>query len=254
MTALTHRGLYRNSLLILGGLLGSVVLLVAGLAAAMRIATSGDQLLPWVGAALGIFVFAVGVCILTGLRWHRWTIDGNAVLIEEWPLVPMTGRRRERRVPLGAIVALRNVQNAADELLTLSTRDGEQFALPPDLLPGNGLTRKPDQAGLAAFAGRLQAAMTAAGHAAPPVVDGLGFWNRPTGLALLGVTLLASLAVAAATLWGVWEGVTGHNHRGSEAVALLVLLPVGVGWVLRRSWQRRRSVLRAMRQSHPFSS
>ena len=60
--------------------------------------------------------------------------------------------------------------------------------------------------------------------------------------------LLASLALAVIALWGLWEGAT-VRHRGGEAVAILVMLPVGVGWILRRSWQRRRSVLRQMRQS-----
>jgi hypothetical protein len=32
-----------------------------------------------------------------------------------------------------------------------------------------------------------------------------------------------------------------------------VMLPVGVGWILRRSWQRRRSVLQAIRQNPSVS-
>ena len=90
--------------------------------------------------------------------------------------------------------------------------------------------------------------MTAAGRAAPPVADALGFWNRPTGLTLLGIVLLASLALAFIALWGLWEGAT-VRHRGGEAVAILVLLPVGVGWILRRSWQRRRTVLQAIHRN-----
>ena len=60
--------------------------------------------------------------------------------------------------------------------------------------------------------------------------------------------LLASLALAVIALWGLWEGAI-VRHRGGEAVAILVMLPVGVGWILRRSWQRRRSVLQAARQN-----
>jgi hypothetical protein len=81
--------------------------------------------------------------------------------------------------------------------------------------------------------------MTAAGHAAPPLADGLGFWNRPTGLVLLGVRLQASLTI---------------RHRGGEAAAILVMRPVGVGRVLRRSWHRRRPVMRAVRHSLSASS
>jgi hypothetical protein len=247
MTAPTHQGLYRNTPLAFGGLMGAIALLIAGIAGAVLIATAGDQLLPLVLGTLGLFVLTAVACMLAALRRHRWTIAADAVLIEERPLVPLTGRRRVRRVPFTGIAALSSVQNATDDLLTMTTRDGERFALPPGLAPGDGLVRRPDQKGLAAFAGQLQAAMTAAGRAAPPVAEGLGFWNRPPGLTLLSLMLLASLALAVGALWGLWEGAT-TRHRGGEAVAILVMLPVGVGWILRRSWRRRRSVLRAMHQ------
>ena len=248
MTAHTHQGLYRNTPLAFGGLMGAIALLIAGIAGAMLIATTGDQLLPLVLGTLGLFVLTAVVCMLAALRRHRWTIEADAVLIEERPLVPLTGRRRVRRVPFAGIAALSSVQNATDDLLTMTTRDGERFALPPGLAPGEGLPRRPDQEGLAAFADQLQAAMTAAGCAPPSVAEGLGFWNRPAGLTLLGIMLLASLALAVIALWGLWEGAT-TRHRGGEAVAILVMLPVGVGWILRRSWQRRRSVLQAARQN-----
>lgn len=248
MTAPTHQGLYRNTPLAFGGLMGAIALLIAGIAGAMQIATTGDQLLPLVLGTLGLFVLTAAVCMLAALRRHRWTIEADAVLIEERPLVPLTGRRRVRRVPFTGIAALSSVQNATDDLLTMTTRDGERFALPPGLAPGDGLVRRPDQEGLAAFAGQLQAAMTAAGRAAPAIAEALGFWNRPAGLTLLGIMLLASLALAVIALWGLWEGAT-VRHRGGEAVAILVLLPVGVGWILRRSWQRRRSVLQAIRRN-----
>ena len=138
-----------------GGLLGAIALLIAGIAAAMQIATTGNQLLPLILGALGVFVLTFAVCMLAALRQHRWTIDADVVLIEERPLVPLTGWRRVRRVPFGGIAALSNVQNATDDLLAITTRDGERFLLPPGLAPGPGLIRLPDQAGLAAFAGRL---------------------------------------------------------------------------------------------------
>jgi hypothetical protein len=252
MAAPTHQGLYRNTPLAFGGLMGTIALLVAGIAAAIMIATTGDQLLPLVLGTLALFVLTAVVCMLAALRRHRWTIEADAVLIEERPLVPLTGRRRVRRVPFAGIAALSSVQNATDDLLTMTTRDGERFALPPGLGPGEGLVRRPDQEGLAAFTDKLRTAMTAAGHAAPPVAEGLGFWNRPAGLILLSIMLLASLALAATAFWGLWEGAT-VRHRGGEAVAILVLLPVGVGWILRRSWQRRRFVLQQMRQSPSVS-
>ena len=240
----THQGLYRNAPLIIGGLLGSIALLICGVAAAIQIAATGDELLPMIFATLGAFVFTFIVCMLAALRRHRWTVEADAVRVEELPLVPLTGLRRFRRVPFGSIARLSLVQNSADELLTMTTGTGERFVLPPSLLPGKGLVRLPDQAQLGVFAGRIRAAMETAGYAAPAVVDGMGFWNRPMGLALLSIAFLASVAMAVIALWGLWEGAT-TRHRSGEATAIIVMLPVGVGWLLRRAWRRRRSVLRA---------
>lgn len=245
MSAPTHQGLYRNTPLVAGGLLGAIALLIGGIAAAIQIATTGDELLPLIFGTLGAFVLTFVICMLAALRRHRWTIEPQAVLIEERPLVPLTGRRCTRRVPFAEIATLSNVQNAADDLLALTTRGGERFVLPPGLASGEGLIRRPDQEGLATFTGQLQAGMKAAGHVAPPMTDGLGFWNRPAGLVLLGATLVLSLGLAGVTLWGLWEGAT-TRHRGGEAAAILVMLPVGVAWMLRRAWRRRRSVLRMM--------
>ncbi|MCW5734248.1 MAG: hypothetical protein KIS73_08985 [Enhydrobacter sp.] len=250
MNPATHDGLYRNTPLVLGGLLGALALLICGIAAAVHIASTGDELLPLLFAVLGAFVLMFIACMLAALRRHRWIVEADSVRIEERPLVPLTGRRRFRRVPFGDIASLSLVQNSADELLAITTGNGERFVLPPVLRPGKGLIRWPDQMQLDAFAATLRAAMAAAGHEPPPVVEGMGFWNRPAGLALLSLAFLASLALAAVTLWGMWEGAT-TRHRGGEAAAIMVMLPVGVGWMLRRSWQRRRSVLRAAKSGFP---
>jgi hypothetical protein len=246
MSAATYESVYRNGPLLIGGLIGDLALLAGGVALALQIATTGDELLPLIFGTLAAFVLICVVCILLALRRHRWTIETDAVLIEERPLVPLTGRRRVRRAAFSAIAGLSSLQNTSDDVLALTTRDGERFLLSPAVPPGDKLIRAPDQTGLAAFAARLQAAMAAAGHVAPPVADGLGFWNRPAGLALLGVTFLASLGLAAVALWGMWEGAVTRSRSG-EAVAILVMLPIGVGWMLRRAWRRRRAVLQALR-------
>lgn len=245
MTAASHQALYRNLPRVVGGLLGSIALLVGGIAGALLLAAP-DQRFPLVLGTLGAFVLVFTFFALSALRRHRWSIDGDAVLIEERPLVPMTGLRRVRRLPFGEIAALNTVSNGPDELLALTTRDGARFVLPPVRIRGDGTVPWPDQQGLAAFASRLQAAMTAAGSVAPTVTVGLGFWNRPAGLALLGVAFLASLAMAAVVLWGLWEGALGRA-RTHDAAALLVALPILVAWLLRRSWRRRQSVTRASR-------
>jgi hypothetical protein len=236
MTAPSHQALYRSLPMALGGLLAALLLLVAGVAGTAAIAER-DQRLPLVLGTLGAFVLTFAACALASARRHRWTIDAEAVLIEERPLVPLFGPCRARRVPFDQIATLSNVSNGGDDLLALTTRDGEHFVLPPV---------RPDREGLASFAGRLQAAMRAAGVVAPPVTDGLGFWSRPSGLALLSAVFLASLMVAAVILWGLWQGAIVRT-KTHEAAAFLVALPIALGWWLRRSWQRRRAVLRAMR-------
>ncbi len=77
-------------------------------------------------------------------------------------------------MPFAEIASLGCVQNATDDLLTLTTRDGERFAAPPGLA-GQGLIRCPTRQGRRLRRRALQTAMTAAGSAAPPVADGLGF-------------------------------------------------------------------------------
>jgi hypothetical protein len=118
--------------------------------------------------------------------------------------------------------------------------------LPPGRGPRGGPERAQDRQALAAFANQLQAAMTTAGLVAPPVTDGLGFWNRTPGLVLLSLAFVASLAVAALVLWGLWQGAI-VRVKTHEAAAVLVVLPIAVGWALRLCWRRRRAVMRAMR-------
>jgi hypothetical protein len=102
--------------------------------------------------------------------------------------------------------------------------------------------RAVDRAGLENFAARLQAAMLAAGVVPPALVPGMGFWNRRRGLGLLVVLLLLSLGLAGVVVCGLFSGAM--RHRGGQAAAMLVMLPVGAGWMLRRAWRRRREALR----------
>ena len=103
----------------------------------------------------------------------------------------------------------------------------------------------PDQAELAAFATRIQAAIIASGRVAPPIREGLGFWNRPAGLMLLGLCLALTLPLAVAGVMSLGEG--SAVGRSGQGAALAILLPVGAGWLLLRSWRRRRAVLAALR-------
>ena len=61
MTSPSHQGLYRNAPLVLGGLLGSLGLSVAGTVAGLQI-DSREQRLPLVLGMLGLFVLIFAVC------------------------------------------------------------------------------------------------------------------------------------------------------------------------------------------------
>lgn len=50
----------------------------------------------------------------------------------------------------------------------------------------------------------------------------------------------------ASPMWALWEGACTRD-RGGDAAAILVMLPIGLGWMLRRAWRRRRTVLRVLR-------
>ena len=87
--------------------------------------------------------------------WERCapiaTNEADAVLIEERPLVPLTGRRRGGACP-SPDRRLEQRAEATDDLLTMTTGDGERFRAVAGLALGEGLVRLPDQEGLAAFA------------------------------------------------------------------------------------------------------
>lgn len=246
---------YRDTPRGVAGLLGSIALLIAGLVAAIRIAAMGYPAMPLVLGALGLAVLAFVLCLLSASRRTRWTIEPDAVLVEEWPEVRMTGRRRERRVPFAEIGALGSLQSVAMPSLTLTTRDGERFVLPAGVAPKSGRYIQPDQTALAYFTDLLRTTMTNAGYVVPPTTEEMGFWNRPTGLSLLGIAFLLSLAAAAAALWERWERGflvlphSGYHHH--DPLIIVLVLPIIVGAMLHKCWRRRHAVQKA-RSENPL--
>jgi hypothetical protein len=106
-------------------------MLVGGVAAALQISSASDELFPLVFTAIGAFVLTFIASVLAALRRHRWTVEADAVQVEERPLVPLTGRRRFRRVPFSEIVGFSLVQNMTEEVLTIATRDGAKLSFRP---------------------------------------------------------------------------------------------------------------------------
>ncbi len=78
MNAPIHQGLYRNAPLVAGGLLGAIALLIGGIAAALQIATTGDELLPLIFGTLGVFVLTFTICMLAALRSARHPVRSSS--------------------------------------------------------------------------------------------------------------------------------------------------------------------------------
>lgn len=198
-------------------------------------------LFAWMGMLLAIPLLA----LLVMLRIHRWTVEAGGIRILERPKVPLTGRRRVAWVPLSEIAALNRRQAGFLEQAELLTRDGRRFLLDQGHHAPNargiGL---PDHAGFAAFLDGLTAAAARAGQA-PAGGQVASFWNRPAGLAVQGALLLVSLALAGGAAWALWLGPPPSGRRQGEALAILLLLPVGAGLLLRASLRRRRALRRS---------
>ncbi len=63
------------------------------------------------------------------------------------------------------------------------------------------------------------------------------------GLLYIGLLLLLSLALAVMVVWSILAGAAERSGNAAPATGILVLLPLAAGWLLRKSWRRRRAVL-----------
>lgn len=238
----TYAATYHDSARLAVGVVTLFLLLAAAIAVSIAISPDGNALLPRILGSLGGFVALFLVLVLASLRRHHWSIEPGALLIEERPLVPFTGRRRTARLDFADIAALSRVQNHSDDEILVQSRAGAGYPMVPAVLPGAG-RRIVDAAGLEGFAARIHGAIAAAGHRAPPILDQLGFWNRVPGLLYIGLLLLLSLAFAVMVVWSILAGAAERSGNAAPAAGILVLLPLAAGWLLRKSWRRRRAVL-----------
>jgi hypothetical protein len=239
-----HEAIHRRAAPALFGL--PAVLLAGGLALVLAVRHVGDAatLLTVVAVTVGLAIVATVMVGLAVFRVHAWTIEAGGLRIEERPKVPLTGLRRRAVVPFGDIAGLARVQSGADAQIELTVRGGARYVLSQSFHEAAQRGDAAAAATLEAFAAALVSAIERAGHPRPAVGEALGVWNRAGGLAAQAVLLVLAVALAAAVLWSVWLEPPGRPRTG-WVLAVLVLLPVGMGWLLRRSLQRRRAVLAA---------
>jgi hypothetical protein len=82
-----------------------------------------------------------------------------------------------------------------------------------------------------------------AGATLPAPEQALSYWNRPVGLAVLAAIFATSLVIAGGAAWSLWQGIVQVRPRSGEMAAILIMLPVGAGWLFLRVLKRRRAVL-----------
>jgi hypothetical protein len=166
----------------------------------------------------------------------------------ERPKLRFFGFSRKATVPFTAIAALRNVESGFDRLIEIATRDGRRFRLGQAYVGHASEMGRPDpNANLHDFAAAIRAAAERAGTPLPATSEGLSFWNSAIGLTLLGVIFVITLVISGAVAWALMGGMTtSPRPRSGEAMAILLLLPVGTGWLLLKSFRRRAAVLAAM--------
>ena len=221
-----HESIYRCVEFGLAGL--GLIVLIGGSVFAYAITTyHGDSTL-LAASAIGSLV-AIFVVFAAVYRKHRWTIEAGGVRIEERPYVPFMGFGRRAFVPFSEIAALRHIERAMDNLIQLLDRKGRVFLI-------DGTSRPQDD---------VMEAASQAGHPLPPLQEGLSFWNRPTGLGALVLMLILSLGLAAVTAVYLLSDEAAPGRRNSQAAAIALLLPVGLGYFIWRALKRRREVLRA---------
>ena len=242
MTGESYESLYRRTERALPCLLAIVVAAGIVLVVSFNTIADGNTQLTVVLCAMGLVVVALFAVLVMTFRMHRWTIEAAGVRIEERPKVPFAGFRYRAMVAFENIAALRHVQSGFDTLAEIATRDGRRYRLAPIFYGTSTTIGVPDVPSLETFIASIRDAAVREGKDLPVVSEGLSFWNSPIGLVLLIVMFAISLAIAGAVAWALWDGLT-MQPRGGYSAAIALLLPLGAGYLLWRSLQRRWAVL-----------
>jgi hypothetical protein len=223
--------------------LAAAAIFVAGVMAILRFVDGRDfEMALFVEA--GMMVLLLGMIMAATFRVHRWTVQQHGVEIRQRPRIPLTGLSRRTMVAFPEIAALRNVESGVEHLIEITTHDGQRFRLSQAMTEGpRGFGRPDPAADLNAFALSIRAAAETAGYTLPSASEGLSFWNSAFGLAFLTIMFMISVLISGVVAWTLWNGMTiSPRPRGGEAIAILLLLPVGAGYLLLESWRRRAAV------------
>lgn len=192
----------------------------------------------------GLSVFAMAFIFANTYRIHRWTIAGEGLEIAERPKILLTGLPRRAIVPYADIAGFHRVESGIEYLIEISTRDGRAYRMPEARIADPKGFGQPDpDANLNVFADAIYSAARASGYPLPAPSEGLSFWNTFPGLFFLVVIFVLALAFAILAAWALFDGGLSTTNRSGYGAAIAILLPFGAGWLLRKSWRRRREVL-----------
>lgn len=234
---------YRHSAFVVPSTLLALVLLMALLAwAIMSIADNATLLFVILAGAGGTILFII-VASVTALRVHHWGIEGGGLRIEERPKVPFTGFVNRVFAPWSEIAAVRRIESGFEWQIEIEMRDGAMYRMAQGLVLTPDATRYiTDHACLDALAAAISTRLAAAGAAISQVQEGLSFWNRLPGLAILCGMFVASVVIAGLAATAFWSDAYLYGAV-LKAAAIILVLPGTAGYLLFKSAKRRRRVL-----------
>ena len=238
-----YESTYRRSEEAIPCLLAIAVAFVVAIFAIVRF-VDGRDLETAIAALVGATIVSLGAVLATVFRVHHWTVRPDGIEIGQRPRLRFAGLSRRTIVRFADIAGLYRIDSGLERQIEIATRDGRRFRLAQALVGGSAEIARPDaRADLDAFARSIRDAATRAGAVLPATMEGLSFWNSGVGLALLVVLFALSLLIAGVVVVALWEGMTiGPRPRGGETLAILLLLPVGAGYLLVKSLRRRAAV------------
>lgn len=224
---------FRHVAFVITSLSVLLLTLFAGIYAALAFFEDGNTSLEVFLYLAGAIVVLIILAAVSGFATHRWTIESAGIRVEERPKVHFLGISRKRTIAFADIAALRHVESGFDMVIEIATRDGNVYRV---MAHGEGVPA------LQAFAAQLATAAESVSHKPLPMTEGLSFWNRPAGLAVLALMLLLTLLFAVATGWALLDGALSQT-RNAYYAGIVLALPLGVVYLIYKSLTRRWRVL-----------
>lgn len=237
MSAQSYECTFRHVAFVLTSICAILVALFGGIAATIAFVEDGNTTLSIVLYLVGSIVVLLALVMASAYAKHGWTIEPAGIRIEERPKIPFLGLTRRRLIAFADIAALRNLESGLDRVIEIATRDGNAYRV---MAHGEGVPA------LQAFAAQIATASTTAGHTPLAMIEGLSFWNRPAGLAVIVVMLLFVTLFAAAALFALFDGGLTVRARSAQILAIVILLPFGAAYLLYKSLTRRWRILKLL--------